>query len=302
MPVAPSRCVDAALTLRVVPKGRTVSASENVPASQSGASSQSYLLRDNRVASDDFNRRTAAEDASHLIPHLKTGMRVVDFGCGTGSITPGLAATVTPGEVVGFDMSETAVARARTQAQASGITNVRFSVANLYELELDAESFDAAHFSGVLEHLTEPQRALDLAYRALKSGGVIAAREKQADGDWVVGPHREALVQLNDWGCALWRAAGGDQAIGQRLGTLLRAAGFTRIDVRPGCLSLFSTRENVVTLFTHAFTEPATKSRVVELGARPEQLQRLLEELALWGGSDDSVAGFAQCTAIGFKA
>jgi precorrin-6B methylase 2 len=35
--------------------------------------------------------------------------RVVDFGCDTGSITLGLAATVTSGEVVGFAMSEAAV-------------------------------------------------------------------------------------------------------------------------------------------------------------------------------------------------
>jgi SAM-dependent methyltransferase len=229
-------------------------------------------------------------------------MRVVDFGCGTGSITLGLAATVTPGEVVGFDLSEAAVAKARTQAQSSGITNVRFSVANLYELELDAESFDAAHFSGVLEHLTEPQRALDLAYRVLKPGGVIAAREKQADGDWFVGPHREVLVQLNAWVCEIWRAAGGDPAIGQRLGTLFRAAGFARIDVEPGCVSIFSTRDNVVNMFTRVMNEPDYKSRVLQLGATTEQLQRLLEELALWGASDDSVASFAQCTAIGFKA
>jgi SAM-dependent methyltransferase len=228
-------------------------------------------------------------------------MRVVDFGCGTGSITLGLAAIVTPGEVVGFDLSEAAVAKARTQAQASGMTNVRFSVANLYELELDAESFDAAHFSGVLEHLTEPERALNLAYRVLKPGGVIAAREKQADGDWFVGPHREALVQLNAWVCEIWRAAGGDPAIGQRLGTLFRAAGFSRIDVKPGCVSIFSTRESVVNSFTRVLNEPDYKSRVLQLGATTEQLQRLLQELALWGAGDDSVASFAECTAIGFK-
>jgi ubiquinone/menaquinone biosynthesis C-methylase UbiE len=228
-------------------------------------------------------------------------MRVVDFGCGTGSITLGLAAAVAPGEVVGFDMSEAAVAKARSQAQSSGITNVRFNVASLYKLELDAESFDAAHFSGVLEHLTEPGRALDLAYRVLKTGGVIAAREKQADGDWVVGPHREALVQLSAWACEAWRAAAGDPALGKRLGTLFRAAGFARIDVMPGCLSLFSTRESVVTYFTRVFNEPATKSRVLELGVTPEQLQRVLEELAQWGASEDSVASFAECRAIGFK-
>jgi hypothetical protein len=72
-----------------------VSVSDNVPSSQPGTSSQSYVLRNSVAAREAFDRRTAAADAAYLLPHLETGMRVVDFGCGTGSITLGLAATVT---------------------------------------------------------------------------------------------------------------------------------------------------------------------------------------------------------------
>ena len=51
-----------------------------------------------------LERRTAARSAAFLLPHLRPGMRLLDFGCGPGSITVGLAGVVAPGEVVGVDI------------------------------------------------------------------------------------------------------------------------------------------------------------------------------------------------------
>jgi len=73
-------------------------------------------------------------------------MRLVDFGCGAGSLTCGFARLIAPGEVLGFDMSEAAIARARGLAEQAGLTNVRFSVADVSQLDLATESFDGAHF------------------------------------------------------------------------------------------------------------------------------------------------------------
>ena len=52
-------------------------------------------------------RRTAAGAASFLLPHLRSGIRLLDCGCGPGSITIGLAEAVAPGEVVGIDLEPT---------------------------------------------------------------------------------------------------------------------------------------------------------------------------------------------------
>lgn len=50
------------------------------------ASTATYAMR----YSDDFQkllrRRNAQTSAAHLLPHLEPGMRVLDFGCGPGTI------------------------------------------------------------------------------------------------------------------------------------------------------------------------------------------------------------------------
>ncbi|MGH2627567.1 MAG: methyltransferase domain-containing protein, partial [Anaerolineales bacterium] len=48
-------------------------------------------------------RRTAAFNAAFFLPELRPGMRLLDAGCGAGSITLGLAQAVAPAETVGID-------------------------------------------------------------------------------------------------------------------------------------------------------------------------------------------------------
>ena len=47
--------------------------------------------------------RTAEKDAHHLLKRLQPGMRLLDVGCGPGTITEGLARAVAPGLTIGID-------------------------------------------------------------------------------------------------------------------------------------------------------------------------------------------------------
>src|SRR5688500_20261463 len=70
--------------------------------------------------------RTAENSAGYLLPHLRLGMRVLDVGCGPGTITRDLGALVGPqGEVLGVDSSADAVAQAETACE---LPQVRFAV------------------------------------------------------------------------------------------------------------------------------------------------------------------------------
>ena len=71
-----------------------------------------------------------------MLPSLRPGMRLLDVGCGPGSITRGLAQRLAPGEVVGLDLSRETLAAARKDAVSRGLTNLTYAEGSVYELPL----------------------------------------------------------------------------------------------------------------------------------------------------------------------
>jgi 2-polyprenyl-3-methyl-5-hydroxy-6-metoxy-1,4-benzoquinol methylase len=51
----------------------------------------------------DYATRTASRQAAFALPYLRSGMNLLDVGCGPGTITLGLAQAVAPGHVTGID-------------------------------------------------------------------------------------------------------------------------------------------------------------------------------------------------------
>src|SRR5260370_16939704 len=72
-----------------------------------------YSQRSNPAFEGVLESRTAARDAAFFLPFLRPGMRVMDVGCGPGTITVGLAEVVPPGRVDGFDLHPSMLHRAR---------------------------------------------------------------------------------------------------------------------------------------------------------------------------------------------
>lgn len=74
---------------------------------------------------------------------LEAGMRVLEVGCGPGTLAPFLAAGIQPGgTMVGVDLDVTFVERARQRAPRDG--SVTYLVADAYSLPFPSGSFDAA--------------------------------------------------------------------------------------------------------------------------------------------------------------
>src|SRR5215468_3156288 len=173
-----------------------------------------------------FARRTGA-GAAFFLRHLRPGMRLIDCGCGPGSITVDLAQAVTPGEAIGIDLRVEALTHGRQLARASGLSNVTFQVANVYQLPFPDAAFDAAFACAVLQHLAAPLAALKEMRRVLKPGGVIGI----VDGSSTITFRypRNRLLEAWDRLRALQRAYNtGRPAEPLQLRTLLRGAGFAR--------------------------------------------------------------------------
>ena len=99
--------------------------------------------------------RTAENSAGYLLPSLRSGLDLLDVGCGPGTITVDLAARVAPGRVLGIDISDEPLAEARGLAERSGV-DVTFEVGDVYALAEPDDSFDVVHAHQVLQHLTDP--------------------------------------------------------------------------------------------------------------------------------------------------
>lgn len=53
-----------------------------------------------------FNKRSAAVHAAHLLPYLHPDLKLLDIGCGGGSIMLDLAKILKDGKVIGLDVEQ----------------------------------------------------------------------------------------------------------------------------------------------------------------------------------------------------
>ncbi len=74
--------------------------------SNEGASEEHYVGGYSSLLIESLAKRTASLEAGFFLPHLRRGMRLLDCGCGPGTITVNLAEVVAPGEVVGIDIED----------------------------------------------------------------------------------------------------------------------------------------------------------------------------------------------------
>ena len=75
---------------------------------------------------------------------IRAGDEVVDIGCGTGLTTREAARAASPGRVVGVDVSERMLERARELAVAEGLDNVRYQLGDAQVFRFDPAGFDVA--------------------------------------------------------------------------------------------------------------------------------------------------------------
>jgi SAM-dependent methyltransferase len=158
---------------------------------------------------------------------LEPGHSVLDVGCGPGTISADLAARVAPGSVTGIDLSQEVIELAIRNVAQDEAVNIAFLVDDVYDLHFDDGTFDVVYAHQVLQHLSEPVRALREMRRVLAPGGVVALRDADY-GRFTWSPRNPRLVRWMELYHDITKRNGAEADAGRHLVEWVDAAGFDR--------------------------------------------------------------------------
>jgi SAM-dependent methyltransferase len=130
---------------------------------------------------------------------LEPGERVLDVGCGCGGSTLAIARRVGPhGRVVGVDLSEPMLARARERIGAEALAHVDLVRADAQSADLGESRFDAIASRFGVMFFDDPVAAFRNLLRALRPGGRAAflCWQSPQTNPWVVVPMAAVAAHL----------------------------------------------------------------------------------------------------------
>ena len=105
----------------------------------------------------------------YLRKFISKDTRLLEVGCGTATLTLSLAKEMK--ELVGVDITESAIELSKKHALKMGVGNSRFEVGNCLNLPYENE-FDVVWSQGLMEHFEHPEAVAKEHYKATKPGGV----------------------------------------------------------------------------------------------------------------------------------
>jgi arsenite methyltransferase len=137
---------------------------------------------------------------------IKEGDAVLDLGSGAGFDCFLAAARVgEKGKVVGVDMTDEMVAKARANAEKYGHRNVEFKLGDIESLPLADDSFDIAISNCVINLAPDKEKVFRETWRVLKPGGKMfvsdivlledLSEEKRKDKNLLVGCVSGAIMR-----------------------------------------------------------------------------------------------------------
>jgi ubiquinone/menaquinone biosynthesis C-methylase UbiE len=175
-----------------------------------------------RIPSEAIDSFAGVGHFFHLAA-LQPGERVVDLGSGSGMDTFIAALKVGPrGRVVGIDMTDAQLAKARRLASDGRFQNIAYRQAYIDDTGLEAATFDCVISNGVINLAPDKARVFREAARLLRQGGRLAI------ADIVTEVQLPENIVCNS---TLWAACIGGAAQQENYRTQIEAAGLRVVNI-----------------------------------------------------------------------
>jgi ubiquinone/menaquinone biosynthesis C-methylase UbiE len=225
----------------------------------------------------------------HEDTRYTSGSHVLEAGCGIGAQTVILAKNSPGAYITSVDISADSLRRAEGMIRKESLTNVTFCLGDIFHLPFPSGTFDHIFVCFVLEHLTEPQRALERLRPLLKEGGTITVIEGD-HGSAFFHPKSRYAQKTIDCLVNLQRNTGGNALIGRQLYPLLVSAGFDEVLVSPRMVYVDASRpvlqEGFNRLTFTAMVEGVRDSAIEQGMISPKDWERGIRALSRTCGKD----------------
>ncbi|GEM_PF-7121111 len=194
------------------------------------------------------SRRPLDQKLSQAVSEALNGSNVssfLDVGCGVGFLTRLLHKIYPDAVGVGLDASPELIAMANSTNEASGIT---FSEGNVYEVNVEDDTYDLTACQTLFIHLASPQKALNEMRRVTKPNGTLLFIEPVIPGSGMLGyvpavgaVKKNLRDKLHQFDVTQKFSEGIDMGIALKLPSLLLEVGATDVKVDSVNLVHFST-------------------------------------------------------------
>jgi SAM-dependent methyltransferase len=166
----------------------------------------------------------------------RSGGRTLDVGCGALGWLRILSEWVSPaGQIVGTDIDERLLDAARSFLEAEGISNVELVVDDLFDSELEPQSFDLVHARYVIAPLGRGREQVASYRRLVKPDGYLVLEEWDL-GSWHFNPPAPAAERLIRLLADIFATLGGEA--GRSLPDLLREIGIDQPEINAHVIAL----------------------------------------------------------------
>ena len=178
---------------------------------------------------------------------LNAGAHVADVGCGAGVALLALASAFPESKFDGYDPSSHAITRARDNAQAAGLGNVRFHRAAAEDLPAEP-MFDLVLTLDCLHDMPRPAEAAAAIRRAIKPDGTWLIKEIRSSPEWSDNLKNPLLAMMYSTSVATCMSSAMSEPGGAGLGTL---------GLAPGRLEELCSQAGFARFKLHDFEDPA---------------------------------------------